>query len=50
MDFSWSHEEETFRQEVRDFLKAELPEGWNDTLVLDKESEEYLELVKAFTQ
>src|SRR6266699_1862124 len=37
MDFSWSREEEEFRQEIRDFLKAELPQGWNDTLVLDKE-------------
>ena len=50
MDFSWSREEEEFRQEIRDFLKAELPQGWNDTLVLDKESEEYIELAKGFTQ
>ena len=42
MDFSWSREEEEFRQDIRDFLKAELPQGWNDTLVLDKESEEYI--------
>ena len=46
MDFSWSREEDEFRQEIRDFLKAELPQGWNDTLVLDKESEEYIELAK----
>ena len=39
MDFSWSREEEDFRQEIRDFLKREVPAGWNDTLVLDKESE-----------
>ena len=25
MDFSWSREEDEFRQEIRDFLKAELP-------------------------
>lgn len=25
MDFSWSREEEEFRQDIRDFLKAELP-------------------------
>ena len=30
MDFSWSREEDEFRQEIRDFLKAELPQGWND--------------------
>ena len=50
MDFSWSRDEEEFRQEIRDFLKAELPQGWNNTLVLDKESDEYIELAKGFTQ
>ena len=50
MDFSWSREEEEFRQGVRDFLKAELPAGWNDTLVLDHEDEEYIQLAKEFTQ
>ncbi len=50
MDFSWSAEEDAFREEIRDFLKAELPDGWNDTLVLDKEDDAYIELAKAFTQ
>ena len=50
MDFSWSREEEAFRQDIRAFLKAELPQGWNDTLVLDKQSEEYSALAKGFTQ
>ena len=50
MDFSWSRDEEEFRQEIRNFLKAELPQGWNDTLVLDKESDEYIALAKGFTQ
>ncbi len=50
MDFSWSAEEEAFREEIRDFLKAELPPGWNDTLVLDKEDDEYIKIAKAFTQ
>src|ERR1041385_7965489 len=50
MDFSWSRAEEEFRQESRDFLKAELPQGWNDTLVLDKESDEYIALAKDFTK
>ena len=50
MDFSWSRDEEEFRQEIHNFLKAELPQGWNDTLVLDKESEEYIELAKDFTR
>ena len=50
MDFSWSSEEEAFRQEILGFLKAELPEGWNETLVLDKESEEYMDIAKTFTR
>ncbi len=50
MDFSWSAEEEAFREEIRDFLKAELPTGWNDTLVLDKEDDEYIQIAKEFTQ
>jgi alkylation response protein AidB-like acyl-CoA dehydrogenase len=49
MDFSWSREEEDFRQEIRDFLKQEMPAGWNDTLVLDKESDDYIQLAKNFT-
>ena len=50
MDFSWSRDEEEFRQEIHNFLQAELPQGWNDTLVLDKESEEYIALAKDFTR
>src|SRR5919109_2523366 len=50
MDFSWSREEEEFRQEIRNFLKSELPQGWNDTLVLDKESDEFITLAKDFTR
>ena len=50
MDFSWSAEEEAFREEIRDFLKAELPAGWNDTLVLDKEDEAYIDIAKTFTR
>lgn len=50
MDFSWSREEQEFRQDIRDFLTAELPQGWNDTLVLDKESDEYIALAKGFTR
>jgi alkylation response protein AidB-like acyl-CoA dehydrogenase len=49
MDFSWSREEDEFRQEIRDFLKAELPPGWTETLVLDHEDDEYIRLAKDFT-
>ena len=50
MDFSWSAEEEEFRQGIRDFLKVELPDGWNETLVLDKEDDAYMTIAKEFTQ
>jgi alkylation response protein AidB-like acyl-CoA dehydrogenase len=50
MDFSWSAEEEAFREEIRDFLKAELPAEWNDTLVLDKEDDAYIKIAKEFTR
>ena len=49
MDLRWSHAEEEFRQESRDFLQAELPQGWNDALVLDKESNEDIALTHSFT-
>jgi alkylation response protein AidB-like acyl-CoA dehydrogenase len=49
MHDSWSHAEEEVRQEMRDFLTAELLQGWHDTLVLDKESDEYIALAKSFT-
>jgi alkylation response protein AidB-like acyl-CoA dehydrogenase len=47
MDFSWSAREE-FRQEIA-ISETELPQGWNDTLVLDKESES-IELAKGRLQ
>jgi len=50
MDFSWSREEDEFRQDIRDFLKSEIPQKWNNTLVLDKESEDYIQLAKDFTR
>ena len=46
---SWPHTEAEFRQETRDFLKAELLWDWHDTLVLDKASDEYTALAKSFT-
>ena len=29
MDFKFTKEEEKFRQEVRDFIRKELPRDWN---------------------
>jgi hypothetical protein len=49
MDLRRSHAEAEFYQESRDFLKAELLQGWNDTLALDKESDEYIALAKSCT-
>ncbi|HEY7493476.1 MAG TPA: hypothetical protein VIH59_20475 [Candidatus Tectomicrobia bacterium] len=49
MDLRGSHAEEEFRQKSHDFLKAELPQGWNDALVLDKESNEDIALTHSFT-
>ena len=28
MEFRFTFEEESFREELRDFLKQELPDGW----------------------
>src|SRR5437667_10120262 len=37
MDFRFNDEEETFRTEVKEFLRAELPSGWEEQF--DAESE-----------
>src|SRR2546427_11454890 len=37
MDFRFNDEEETFRTEVKEFLRAELPSGWDEQF--DAESE-----------
>ena len=39
MDFAWSAEEETFRGEIREFLQAELPEGWGMTQFWDPDDD-----------
>lgn len=36
MDFRFGQEEETFRREVRDFIKQELPAGWSGTGLLSE--------------
>jgi len=30
MDFRFNDEEETFRTEVKEFIRAELPSGWDE--------------------
>ena len=42
MEFSFSPEEEAFRQELRGFLKRELPEGW--VCPTDEDGDEHWEL------
>src|SRR3970282_33749 len=42
MDYRFTPEEEAFRQEVRTFLRAELPEGWDyDPFELHDENWEF---------
>lgn len=42
MDFSFTKKEEQFRQELRTWLEANLPDGWlQGEVQLDKESKEY---------
>ena len=50
MDFSWSAEEEAFRQEIRDFLQAELPEGWGMTQFWDPDDASQFDFAHDFTQ
>ena len=41
MDWKWSKEEDDFRQEVRDYLKAELPSGWGKEIFYDQDDDEH---------
>ena len=50
MDFNWSAEEEAFRQEIREFLQAELPENWGMTQFWDPDDDSQFVLAHAFTK
>ncbi|MCZ6874840.1 MAG: acyl-CoA dehydrogenase family protein [bacterium] len=50
MDFSWSAEEEAFRQEIRGFLQAELPEGWGVTQFWDPDDDSQFAFAHDFTK
>lgn len=50
MDFSWSAEEESFRQEIRSFLQSELPEGWGVTQFWDPDDDSQFAFAHEFTQ
>lgn len=50
MDFSWTAEEEEFRQEIRAFLQAELPEGWGITQFWDPDDDNQFAFAHTFTQ
>ena len=50
MDFSWTAEEEEFRQEIREFLQAELPEGWGITEFWDPDDDEQFTFAHEFTK
>src|SRR6476619_6222330 len=49
MDFAWSAEEETFRGEIREFLQAELPEGWGIAQFWDPDDDAQFAFAHAFT-
>ena len=50
MDFAWSAEEETFREEIREFLQAELPEGWGITQFWDPDDDSQFAFAHEFTK
>lgn len=50
MEWKWSEEEADFRQEVRDYLKAELPSGWGRTVFYDQDDDEQFRFAHEFTK
>jgi len=46
MDFNFTPEQEAFRQEIRQWLKQELPPDWDDRPVLDDYDAEHFEFTK----
>jgi alkylation response protein AidB-like acyl-CoA dehydrogenase len=48
MDFDWTSEEEAFRRRLRDFLSANLPEGWEDVAGHGPGSAELTEFSRRF--
>jgi len=50
MDFTWSAEEEAFREEIRAFLQTELPEGWGSTQFWDPDDDSQFAFAHEFTK
>ncbi|MGH8060213.1 MAG: acyl-CoA dehydrogenase family protein [Candidatus Entotheonellia bacterium] len=50
MEWKWSEEEGQFRQEVRDYLKAELPSGWGKEIFYDQDDDEQFRFAHEFTK
>jgi alkylation response protein AidB-like acyl-CoA dehydrogenase len=50
MDWKWSKEEDDFRQEVRDYLTAELPAGWGQEIFYDQDDDEQFKFAHEFTK
>jgi len=50
MDLSFTEEEERFRQRVRDFMKANLPQGWGTPGYKGAAGEETMELQRDWTR
>ncbi len=50
MDFQFTAEDNAFRQEVRDFLQAELPPEWGKTQFYDPDDDEQFAFAHEFTK
>ena len=50
MDFTWTAEEEAFRQEIQSFLHVELPEGWGMTQFWNPDDAAQFAFAHAFTK
>lgn len=50
MDFAWTKEEEAFRQEIRQFLRSELPSDWLQRVGDDEDGEARAEFERAFAR
>lgn len=50
MDFTWSAEEEAFREDIRAFLQTELPQGWGLTQFWDPDDDAQFAFAHEFTK
>ena len=48
MDLNYSAQEEAFRQRVRDFLKASLPQGWGSPGYIASKGDAYVDFLRGW--